>query len=256
MKNANIVIIDDEEDILEFIKYNLEKERAYVHAFSSGTEGLNFIKNQSEKLDAVISDWTLTDFDGLEICKEMRRNPLLFKIPFIMLTGKQDEIDVVTALEIGADDYLVKPIRMRELISRTKKAIKRNNHVPVKQKMVETAPVFAEIKQEEKKEIPYLHTSENSIDYKDLMIDVEKYRAFLAGKEMNLTLSEFKLLNLLAKKPGKVFTRNQIIEKLNGFDYFVTERSIDVQIVGLRKKLGKFKSYLETVRGVGYRLRD
>ncbi|MCG8323396.1 MAG: response regulator transcription factor [Cytophagales bacterium] len=243
MKDATITIIDDEKDILELLKYNFEKERANTHTFSSGYAGLEFIKKN--KPDAVICDWMLEDIDGIEICKIVKKDRALENIPFIMLTARSDEIDAVTALELGADDFLSKPVRIKELISRVKKIMKHRSNVQKPKKNT----INDALKEEDPKE-------EHSINFKNLMVDTEKYKVYIDNHELDLTYSEFKLIHLLANKPGKVFTRNQIIEKLNGFDYIVTERSIDVQIVGLRKKLGKYKDYLETVRGVGYRLGD
>lgn len=244
MKGASITIIDDEKDILELLKYNFEKERANTHIFSSGYAGLEFIKKN--KPDAVVCDWMLEDIDGIEICKIVKKDSALENIPFIILTARSDEIDAVTALELGADDFLSKPVRIKELISRVKKIMKHRLNGP---KTKKNAPNDPSLKEEEPHE-------ENSINFKNLVVDTEKYKVYIDNNELDLTYSEFKLIHLLANKPGKVFTRNQIIEKLNGFDYIVTERSIDVQIVGLRKKLGKYKDYLETVRGVGYRLGD
>jgi len=157
-----------------------------------------------------------------------------------MISCKNDEIDIVTALEIGADDYLVKPFHTKELIVRVKKTIKRSkNAVPAYEH---------EITNEEK--------NENKIIIRnDLKIDVDNYAAFLSGKNIELTYSEYKLIKLLAGKPGKVFTRDDIICAINGNNCIVTERAIDVQIVGLRKKLGDHRDCIETIRSVGYRFK-
>jgi len=241
MQDTTIAIIDDHEDILELLQYNFERERFRVHAFTSGYQGMDFIVNHQP--DAVICDWMLDDIDGIEICRSVKRNEALETIPFIILTARNEEIDAVIGLEIGADDYVTKPVRVKELIARVNKFIKRNSMQPKKTSFGEP-------------DTDTMITSERKLNFKGLTVDTEKYKAYLNNRELNLTHSEFKLLQLFANKPGKVFTRNQIIEKLNGFDYIVTERSIDVQIVGLRKKLGKYKDYLETVRGVGYCLKD
>ncbi|MEM1001205.1 MAG: response regulator transcription factor [Bacteroidota bacterium] len=247
MKEKVIVAIDDEPDILEILKYNFTKERAHVKTFESGEQGLQYIIEN--KPDAVICDWMLPDIDGIEICKKIKGNIDLEDIPFIMLTAKSDEIDAVLALEMGADDYVMKPVRIKELISRVKRIIKKGKHkksIEIKTVPIAKAPtnnILTERKDE-------------SLFFKDFVINTEKYKAYIHEEELDLTHSEFKLLHLFINKPGKVFTRNQIIEKLSGMDYIVTERSIDVQIVGLRKKMGKHKDQLETVRGVGYRLRE
>lgn len=242
MKEATITIIDDEKDILELLRYNFERERVQVHTFTSGFKGLEFIQNN--RPSAVICDWMLEDIDGIEICRQLKSDKNYSNIPFIMLTARDSEIDAVTALELGADDFIPKPVRVRELISRVKKSVKKAKNEP---KAVQTNVA------------PVLKSEDNSPShelkvFKNLTIDAEKYKAYIDDETLNLTHSEFKLLYLFVNKPGKVYSRNQIIEKLNGIDYIVTERSIDVQIVGLRKKLGKYSDYLETVRGIGYRL--
>lgn len=237
MKSLKIVVIDDNEDILELLKYNLNQEKASVITFTKGNEAFNYINQK--KPDAIICDWMLEDIDGLEICRRVKMNPELRNIPFIMLTARGDEIDVVTALELGAEDYIVKPIRIRELTTRLKKIIRRS-------------------KNNEKQNLNVSNTSlhESSIHYKDIAMDIDRHTVSIAEESLELTYSEFKLLQLLISRPGKVFSRSQIIEKLNGIDYIATERSVDVQVVGLRKKIGKYKGYLETVRGVGYRIKD
>ena len=245
MKDLDITIIDDEEDILELLRYNFEKERMNVDTFVSGYEGMEHVRMSQP--DAVICDWMLGDIDGIEICRLIKREKELESIPFIMLTARTDEIDVVTALELGADDFVNKPVRVKELISRVKKVLRRRptgygGLVPRRR------PQLLQSNKD--------NAGEERQCFKNIVIDTEKYKAYLDQNELHLTQSEFKLLHLFVNKPGKVYSRNQIIEKLNGIDYIVTERSIDVQIVGLRKKLGNCKDYLETVRGVGYRLRD
>lgn len=249
MKDKLIVAIDDEADILELLSYNYSKERANVKTFKLGREGLDFIKKNNP--DAIICDWMLPDIDGIEICKAIKSDPKTSHIPFIMLTAKSDELYAVLALEMGADDYVTKPTRIQELISRTKKAMKG-------EKINETSQISSskELQPFNLKTYYNGDKEQQLFNFKDFTIDKEKYKIYISNKELQLTYSEFKLLYLFINKPGKVFTRHQIIEKLNGLDYIVTERSIDVQIVGLRKKLGKYKDHLETVRGVGYRLKE
>jgi DNA-binding response OmpR family regulator len=151
-----------------------------------------------------------------------------------MLTGKTDEIDTVTALEVGAEDYMTKPIRIREMLSRVKKILRRGTSE-------DTVRTGKEVK--------------DFIECGVLKMNLNSYKVLINDAPLELTIGEFKLLELLAKQPGKVFSRNQIIEKINGAQYFATERSIDVQIAGLRKKLGPYKEAVETVRSVGYRFK-
>ncbi len=239
MKTSRIVVIDDEADVLELIRYNLEKERAYVQTFTSGREALVAMREQ--RPDLILSDWTMDDLDGLDLCRLIKRDPDLNRIPFVMLTGRQEEIDVVTALELGADEYLIKPIRVRELVSRIKKMLTRlqpatSDAIPLAQ-MTPTVP-------------------DKLLLFKGLRMNIDHHKAYIGGDALDLTYTEFKLLQLLISKPGRVYTRNQIMEKINGMDYFATERSVDVQVAGLRKKLGTYKDLLETVRGVGYRMME
>ena len=230
MKNNRIVIVDDHYDILELLKHILIKENYEVKFFFTAVDALKYITN--ENTDLVITDWMLPEMDGLELCKNLKLSPATRDIPLVMLTGKNDEIDVVTALEVGADDYLVKPLRMREMLTRIKKILRRK----ATEDIVKVKP----------REQEYL-------EFDALKIDLVSYKVFLNDKILDLTIVEFKLMELLAKYPGKVFSRNQIIERINGPQYFATERSTDVQIVGLRKKLGIYKDAIETVRSVGYR---
>ena len=193
----------------------------------------------------------LPDIDGIEICKFIKNNHNLTDVSFIMLTAKSDEIDAVLALEMGADDFVSKPVRIKELISRIKKNL--NNKKVTENNLND--PAIKPLKFTENSSLSTDKTKEG-LFFKNIKVNIEKYKAYIDDKELDLTYSEFKLLHLFVKKPGKVFTRNQIIEKLSGMDYIVTERSIDVQIVGLRKKMGNYRDILETVRGVGYRLQE
>jgi DNA-binding response OmpR family regulator len=231
MKKYKLVIIDDDLDALEMVKYNLDKEGYDVKCFSNAVDALKYIND--ENTDLVITDWMLPEMDGLDFCMHIKRSPATKDIPLVMLTCRSDEIDVVTALELGLEDYIVKPLRPKEMLSRVKKILKRkyaDNTTPT--------------------------ASTELIIRGKLKIDLASYKVFLEENLLELTISEYKLLELFATRPGKVFTRNQLIEKLNGADYFAMERSIDVQVVGLRKKLSIYKGVIETVRSVGYRFND
>ena len=230
MKNNRLVIIDDHFDTLELLKHNLVKEGYEVKLFFNAVDALKYIN--IDNTDLLITDWVLPEMDGLELCRNLKMNASTQNIPLVMLTGKSDEIDAVTALEVGAEDFMSKPIRMRELVSRVKKILRRKNQDDINKP---------------KKE------AKETIEYGILKIDLNGYKVFLSGLEIELTIGEFKLLELLAKQPGKVFSRNQVIEKINGAQYFATERSIDVQVAGLRKKLGTYKNIVETIRSIGYR---
>lgn len=230
MKKNRLVIIDDHYDVLELLKYNFIKEGYEVKFFFTAVDALKYITN--ENTDLVVTDWMLPEMDGLELCKNLKLSAATQDIPLVMLTGKNDEIDAVTALEVGADDYLIKPLRVKEMLTRVKKILRRKSAEQL---------------------IPAKNDGREFLEFGSLKIDLISYKVFLNGEVLDLTMGEFKLLELIAKYPGKVFSRNQIIEKINGPQYFATERSTDVQIVGLRKKLGVYKDAIETVRSIGYR---
>ena len=229
-KKYRLVVIDDHQDILELLGYNLTREDYEVKNFFNAVDALKYITR--DNTDMVITDWMLPEMDGLDLCKNLKHSPSTKDIPVVMITGRNDEIDIVTALEVGAEEYIVKPFRIREMLTRIKKILKRN---------------LGEEEQKVQKE------TKETITRGRLKMDLIGYKVYLNEVLLDLTIGEFKLLELLARQPGKVFSRNQIIERINGADYFATERSIDVQIVGLRKKLGPYKNALETVRSVGYR---
>jgi DNA-binding response OmpR family regulator len=233
MKKQRLVIIDDHYDILELLKHNFVLEGYEVKMFFNAVDALKYIN--TDNTDLLITDWMLPEMDGLELCKNLKMSQYTRDIPLVMLTGKNDEIDAVTALEVGAEDYITKPIRIRELLSRVKKILRRKTTEEI---------------------ITTRNDVRETIECGVLKMNLISYKVFINDEQLELTIGEFKLLELLAKQPGKVFSRNQIIEKINGSQYFATERSIDVQIAGLRKKLGEFKDAIETVRSVGYRFNE
>lgn len=225
MNKYRLVIIDDHADVLEILHYNLTREDYEVKDFLNAVDALQYIT--TENTDLVITDWMLPEMDGLELCKELKRSPATHSIPVVMVTGRNDEIDVVTALEMGAEEYIAKPFRILELLTRVKKILRRQGNENM-----------------------------DVITRGGLKIDLVSYKTYVNGALLDLTNAEFKLLELLARKPGKVYSRSQIIEQINGAGYFADQRTIDVQVVGLRKKLGQYKKALETVRSVGYRFNE
>lgn len=227
----NIIVVDDHREILELLSYNLTKAGYKVQAFEDSLAALSHITVQNT--DLVLTDWMMPKMDGLEFCKQLKLNATTKNIPVVMLTCKDDEIDIVTALELGAEDYIIKPFRIKELTTRLKKILKRSQ-----QDNTRVAENMDQIVRHGIKIVP------------------ETHRVYVDNDPVEMTYSEFKLLELLAKRPGKVFSRMDIIEKINGENYFPTERSVDVQVVGLRKKLGPYKQLVETVRSVGYRFKD
>jgi DNA-binding response OmpR family regulator len=230
MRRHRLVIVDDHYETLDILKHALVNEGYEVKAFFNAVDALKYVN--TDNTDLVITDWMMPEMDGLELCKNLKMRTATQHIPVVMLTGKNDEIDTVTALEVGAEDYMCKPLRTRELLSRIKKILRRKN---------------ADDHEREDKATP------DMLEFGPLKINLVSYKVSLNDAPLELTIGEFKLLELLMKQPGKVFSRNQIIERINGSQYFATERSVDVQVAGLRKKLEEYKDVVETVRSVGYR---
>jgi two-component system phosphate regulon response regulator PhoB len=224
----HILVVEDEEDILELIRYNLSREGYQVLCTTSGENALKIIK--SEAVDLIVLDLMLPGIDGLEVAKTLKNDSKTQDIPIIMLTAKGEEADIVTGLELGADDYITKPFSPRILIARIRAVLRRKT-----------------IKPDDETSIIQRH---------GIIIHPGRRDVRINGKPVELTYTEFQVLHYLAKRPGWVFTRYQIVEAVRGDDYPVTDRSVDVQVVGLRKKLGLFGKYIETVRGVGYRFRE
>jgi len=227
--NEHILVVEDEEDIRELVRYNLEREKFEVSEAESGEEGLeSAVRNRP---DLILLDLMLPGKDGMQICRELKLNEETRNIPVVMLTAKGEESDIVAGLEIGAEDYIVKPFSPKVLVARAKAVLRR-------------------------KASASLLSNEDVLSIYDLSIHPGRHEITVKGKPVSLTASEFGVLHFLARRPGWVFTRYQIVDAVHGEDYPVTERSVDVQIVGLRKKLGSAGEYIETVRGIGYRFKD
>ena len=227
-KPQKLLVVDDEEDILELLRYNLARDGYEVVCVTTGEEALGQIEKSS--FDTIILDLMLPGIDGLEVTRKLKSNPNTRNVPIVMLTAKGEEADVVSGLELGADDYVTKPFSPRVLIARIR-AVARRKQVEV----------------DEGAETIRIH---------DLAIHPGRRHVTIDGNPTDLTFTEFQVLYYLARRPGWVFTRSQIVEAIRGNDYPVTDRSVDVQIVGLRKKLGARGRLIETVRGVGYRFRE
>jgi len=228
MPKERILVVDDEEDILELVRFNLAKEGYQVTGALTGEEALR--KARSEPFDLIVLDLMLPGIDGLEVAKKLKAHEKARQIPIVMLSAKGEEADIVTGLELGADDYITKPFSPRVLIARVRTALRR------KTVQAEDDTAVLQIHELE------IHPGRRSVSAK--------------GTPVDLTYTEFQVLYILARRPGWVFTRGQIVDAVRGDDYPVTDRSVDVQIVGLRKKLGPYGDCIETVRGVGYRFRE
>lgn len=228
MMKYHILVVDDEEDILELVRYNLGKEGWSIKCLTTGEDCLRAVEN--EKPDLIILDLMLPGLSGLEVCGHLKADAKFSKIPIIMLTAKGEESDIVSGLELGADDYITKPFIPRILVARVRAVLRRQ-------------PRTEEIK-------------DTILKHDGLTIDPSRHEVKLAGDQIDVTATEFKLLFTMARQPGRVFTRSQIIKAVHGDNYPVTDRSIDVQVVGLRRKLKSYDHLIETVRGVGYRFKD
>jgi two-component system phosphate regulon response regulator PhoB len=227
MSKAHILAVDDEEDILEIIRFNLAREGYRVTCADSGEKALRLL--QSDQPDLIVLDLMLPGVDGLDVCRTVKRAADTSKIPIIMLTARSEEADVVAGLELGADDYITKPFSARVLLARIKSVLRRK----------ETDDV-----------------QPSALDFEDLIIYPEKHRVTVKGQPVELTATEFRILTTLSRRPGWVFSRDQIVDATQGTNAVVTSRSVDVHIVSLRRKLGDCGEYIETMRGVGYRFRD
>ena len=227
MSKANILIVDDEEDILEMIEYNLAKEGYWVSRAQTGEKALRKLKD--EPPDLVLLDLMLPGIDGLDVCRQIKSNPESNHIPVIMLTARGTEADVVSGLELGADDYVIKPFSMRVLLARIRATLRRK-----KAPADETAP----------------------LDFGDLVIYPVRHAVFVGVNEIQLTAREFRILMMLARRPGWVFSREQIMDSTQDASVDYSSRAVDVHVMSLRKKLGPQGSHIETLRGVGYRFSD
>ena len=228
MAKQKILAVDDEEDILELLRFNLAKEGFAVVCAASGEEALKAALSQ--RPDLILLDLLLPAMDGLEVARRLKSNPSTQEIPVIMVTAKGEEADIVAGLEGGAEDYITKPFSRKVLIARVRAVLRRKASGPA-----------------DDQEVVTVH---------DLTIHPGRREVLVKGKPVVLTFTEFGILSFLARRPGWVFTRSQIVDAVKGDEYFVTDRAVDVQIVGLRKKLGSAAKVIETVRGVGYRFKE
>ncbi|MDD2460155.1 MAG: response regulator transcription factor [Kiritimatiellia bacterium] len=228
MANESVLIVEDDADIRELLGYTLKREGYTVEACDSAENAQNVLRRRTLP-DLILLDLMLPGTDGYAFCRALRADERTARIPVIMVTARDEDADIVAGLEVGADDYVTKPFSARILVARIKAVLRRSAVEPGDEKDTLTQGPF---------EIDRLH-----------------HTARADGQALTLTLSEFKALELFAKRPGVVFSRYQIVDAIHGEDYPVTDRSVDVLIVGLRRKLGDCGEWIETVRGVGYRMK-
>ncbi len=231
MKKPSILVVEDDTDIQQLVSYNLIKAGFNVTCADSGEEALQMLSRAS--FDAMVLDLMLPGKDGHEVCRAVRSQEHIKGLPIVMLTAKSEEDDIVCGLECGADDYVTKPFSPRVLIARLEAALRRKPDPGA--------------------------TSEEQMGFisrHGMEIHSGRHEVRVNGEEVHLTASEFTILELMAARPGWVFSRQQIIDQVRGYDYSITPRAVDVQIFGLRKKLGQAGACIETVRGIGYRIRE
>ena len=228
MSRQSVLVVEDEEDIMEVIRFNLEKEGYEVHQALSGEKALQVIENNLPSL--VLLDLMLPGINGLDLCRIFKQNDRTKAIPVIMLTAKSEDADIVAGLEMGAEDYITKPFSPRVLLARVRTVLRRR----------ETG----------------VKDDSSVIQVDGMQIHPGRHEVTMGETVVDLTPSEFRILHYLARRPGWVYSRDQIIDAIRGHGYVVTDRAIDVQVVGLRKKLGDYGKFIETVRGIGYRFRD
>jgi DNA-binding response OmpR family regulator len=225
MNRQTILVIDDQRDLADLVRRVLERDGFDVIIANSGKAGLQVA--QEHRPNLVVLDLSMPDMDGLEVCRALRADPRRRDLPIIVLSARSSALDRVTGLQLGADDYLIKPFESAELVARVR-AVLRRSHGSVQ------SPV--------------------EIRCGDLVMDLHAHNAMFHDRPLNLTAAEFRLLELLASHPGRVFSRDEIVESALGQEAAVTQRTVDAHIVNIRRKLGDGKTYLQTVWGVGYRL--
>lgn len=226
MFQRTVLVVEDEPDIVELLLYNLEKADYNVKVVMSGDEALKYIR--STKPDAILLDLMIPGIDGLKLCHILKTDLQTKDLPILIVSARGEENDVIKGLELGADDYVTKPFSPKILLARLEAVLRRRKTT---------------------------NLTESILYIEKLKINVQKHEALLEEEILDLTPTEFKLLQFLAMNRGFVFTRDQIVDAIKGEDYPVTDRSVDVQVVGLRKKLAEYGDYIETVRGIGYRFK-
>ena len=224
MANKTILVVDDEKDILSLLEYNLQKDGYRVVSAKSGEEGLE--KCRAVKPDLMVLDLMLPGIDGLEVCRLLKSDKNCSEIPILMLTAKSTDIDQIVGLEMGASDYMAKPFSVKVLLARVKNILR--SQIPPK-------------------------VSSRVLKYGDLCIDKDSHRFTLKGKSVELTKLEFQILTVLMENPNRVFSREKLLEVAWKNETFIVDRTVDVHVKSIRKKLGKYRNLIQTIRGTGYR---
>ncbi len=235
MKNnkvkKKILVVDDEKDIVDILKYNLEKEHEFeVLTAYNGKEALELVENHP---DLILLDIMMPELNGFEVCKQLKQNPATAKIPVIFLTAKENEIDEILGLELGADDYIHKPLSPRKVIARVKSVIRRSN-----------------VEAERNTKLDEI------IKFKNLEVDSVTHSVKINKKEIFFPKKEFQLLHFLIANRGRVFSREILLNQIWGENIYVVDRTVDVHVAKVREKLGEYNDYIETIKGLGYRFKE
>ncbi len=227
-----VLVVDDEKDIVDILKYNLERENEFeVYTAKDGKDALELIEHVTP--DLILLDIMMPEVNGFEVCKQLKNNPETSKIPVIFLTAKENEIDEILGLEIGADDYISKPISPRKVLARIKSVIRRTSsdyEKPLK--------------------------LEDNIKFRNLEIDSSSHSVRINEREVFFPKKEFQLLHFLLSNRGKVYSREILLNQIWGENIYVVDRTVDVHVAKVREKLGEYSDYIETIKGLGYRFKD
>ena len=226
-----ILVVDDEKDIVDILKYNLERENDFeVITASNGKEALEAAESIP---DLILLDIMMPEVNGFEVCKQLKYNPKTSKIPVIFLTAKENEIDEILGFEIGADDYINKPISPRKVLARIKSVIRRSNN-----------------------EIEKTSKLDENVKFESLEIDSSSHSVKINEKEVFFPKKEFQLLHFLISNRGRVYSREILLNQLWGENIYVVDRTVDVHVAKVREKLGEYSDYIETIKGLGYRFKS
>jgi two-component system, OmpR family, alkaline phosphatase synthesis response regulator PhoP len=229
-----VLIVEDDDDIRELVSYHLLKEGYQVASVASGEEAISIAERQMP--DLILLDVMLPGMDGMTVCQRLRSSPKTADVAIMMLTAKSEEADIVRGLNLGATDYVTKPFSPKVLLARVQAVLRRKLAVATEEEEIEEC--------------------DDVIEMHDMVIHPGRHEVRIEGNPVTLSSTEFRVLHFLASRPGWVFSRQQILDGVHGDNYAITDRAVDVQIVGLRKKLGEAGKYIETVRGVGYRFKE
>jgi two-component system, OmpR family, alkaline phosphatase synthesis response regulator PhoP len=244
-EGRSIVVIEDEDAIRDVVAYNLERAGFRVATAADGREGL--LRVREHRPDLVVLDLMLPELDGLDVCRALRDEPETALLPVIMLTAKGSEDDIVAGLSAGADDYVTKPFSPRELVARIEAMLRRSGQGDGPARDDDELPADRDLAAD---------PDRRRVEAGGVVVDPDRHEVLVDGASVRLTRTELRLLHVLLRRPGRVYTREQLVERVMGDNAWITDRTIDVHVRAIRRKLGERADVIETIRGVGYRGRD